>query len=59
MQLFVIGILVTLTPSAVVMAWLLWQAEDEEFEFQRPRLRADLRTPLESDRILDEALDEV
>ena len=28
MRLFLFGILVTLTPSMVVAAWLLWRAED-------------------------------
>ena len=28
MRLFLFGILVTLTPSALVVAWLLWRAED-------------------------------
>jgi hypothetical protein len=26
MRLFLLGILVTLTPSALIMAWLLWQS---------------------------------
>ena len=28
MRLFLLGILVTLTPSMLVAAWLLWRAED-------------------------------
>jgi hypothetical protein len=47
MQLFLIGILVTLTPSALIMAWLLWQAEDGDFDFHRPRSRFDLRSSRE------------
>jgi hypothetical protein len=27
MQLFLLGILVTLTPSVLAVAWLLWQAD--------------------------------
>ena len=33
MQLFLIGILVSLTPSALIMAWLLWQAENRSGKF--------------------------
>jgi hypothetical protein len=28
MRLFLLGIFVTLTPSVLAVAWLLWQADD-------------------------------
>jgi hypothetical protein len=37
MELFFMGIFVTLTPSAALMAWLLWQADDADFDLKRPR----------------------
>jgi hypothetical protein len=30
MRLFLFGVLVTLTPSMLAVAWLLWQAGDDE-----------------------------
>jgi hypothetical protein len=30
MRLFLLGVLVTLTPSMLAMAWLLWQADGAE-----------------------------
>jgi hypothetical protein len=32
MRLFLMGMFITLTPSALVMAWLLWQAGDLGFD---------------------------
>jgi hypothetical protein len=36
MEFFIMGIFVTLTPSAVIMAWLLWQADDVDLDLERP-----------------------
>jgi len=30
MQLFLLGVIVTLTPSILAVAWLLWQADGAE-----------------------------
>lgn len=32
MQLFLLAVFVTLTPSALTVAWLLWQANDASNE---------------------------
>ena len=35
MRLFVLGMLVTLTPSALIMAWLLWQSAEIDMDVDR------------------------
>jgi hypothetical protein len=35
MRLFLLGVLVTLMPSALIMAWLLWQSAEIDMDVDR------------------------
>jgi hypothetical protein len=44
MRLFLLGVLVTLTPSALTMAWLLWQSADFDMDAAAEAKRANRPT---------------
>jgi hypothetical protein len=43
MRLFLLGMLVTLTPSALIMAWLLWQSAEIEVDVDHRLMDVDRR----------------